>query len=111
MRTLSKILGIGLITIASLTGCMKSYEFEEKKVKFNKNISASMIIHEGDSIVKYYTPFRGSEGPTGKDVIMTATYKNGKMNLSDYTCPGFNQKIKNYDYCKHKIDSLERKNK
>ena len=107
MKSLTKILTIGLITLASLTGCMKKYEFDGSQIKYNKNIATSMIINEGDSIVKYYTPFRGSEGPTGKDVIMTATYyKDGSRNISDNTSPDFKVKTLRYDYYLTKIDSM-----
>ncbi len=110
MKTLNKLLGIGLITLASLTGCMKFYIVDGKQVKYNKNIGVSMIVNEGDSLVKYFTPYKGSEGPKGKDLIMTtAYYKDGSMNISDKTSAGFSDKVTRYDYLLNRIDSLENK--
>lgn len=55
MKTLNKILGIGLLTLTSLTGCIKSYNIDGKLVEYNKFTTTPIIVCTDSNKISYST--------------------------------------------------------
>jgi hypothetical protein len=67
MKLLTKILGVGILTLASLTGCMKNYHINGKIVKYNDLLSTPMIVVDDSEKVSYQRTIKwNSLRATGK---------------------------------------------
>jgi hypothetical protein len=116
MNKLGKILGIGALAIASLAGCIRSYNIDGKTVRCYTSSSIPMVVKSDSDKTEYQRVFKRNFSPTaGKDISMIYVINNkGIFPISRLLLPYnikdsaiFNQKIKEFDYYLSKIDSID----
>jgi hypothetical protein len=126
MKTLNKIIALGLFGLTSLAGCMKSYNFDDKLVGYNDSNVNPMIVYSDSCKVTYQKEDRwSSQRTTGKDIKRikiadarknqnfggrTIKYKLFPRRFSIYNPKDssiMNKERKNFDYYLIKIDSID----
>jgi hypothetical protein len=119
MPPLTKILGIGILTLASLTGCAKRHHIDGDLVKYNALLSTPMIIQSDSERAAYQKSMKWNSLPlTGKDISIIYVYKKDYMlpfSLLSRDNPKdtaeFNKAIKKFEYCQGVIKSRKNSKK
>jgi len=116
MNKLSKILGIGALTLASIAGCTRSYNIDGKIVRCHTSSSIPMVVKSDSDKTEYQRALKWNSLPaTGKDISMIYIINNkGTFPISRLLLPYnindsalFNKKIKEFDCYQGIIDSIE----
>lgn len=130
MKTLSKILGLGLISLTSLVGCTKMYNIDGKRVYYNDGDVNPMVVFSDTAKTVYQTEHKSIlSRTTGKDISKVKIAKAKKFALNRTRMPKYssfpkiyseyikkdsavmNKERKNFDYYLIKIDSIENSKK